>query len=66
MKNKTQETIFQFLDELQEKYKMNNFSPADIHLWKNGNTLYATVKVGNSEIILERWSLEKFKNAPIV
>jgi hypothetical protein len=50
--------ISNFLSELQEKYSGNDFNPTDIHLWKNGEVLFVTVKLeDNSEIFLERWDL---------
>jgi hypothetical protein len=53
--------IGQFLDDLQDKYSLNDFPPADIILSKNGDTLFAKVKDndGNGEIILHRWKLQK-------
>jgi hypothetical protein len=53
--------IGQFLDDLQDKYSLNDFSPTDIILSKNGDTLFAKVKDnnGNGEIILHRWKLQK-------
>ena len=52
--------VGQFLDDLQDKYNLNNFSPADIILSKNGDTLFAKVKDNDSggEIILHRWKLQ--------
>jgi len=52
--------VGQFLDDLQDKYSLNNFSPADIILSKNGDTLFAKVKDndGSGEIILHRWKLQ--------
>ena len=51
------------------RYKGNDFNVADIKLWKNGNTLFATLKKcqGNetTEDILEKWVLPEFKNKPI-
>lgn len=59
--------IFKFLDELQERYSLNDFCPADIILSKNGDTLFARVRDndGNGEIILHSWKLEEFKDSKI-
>ncbi len=58
--------ICRFLDELQDKYSLNDFCPADITLSKNGDMLFAKVKDTNDgEIILNRWQLDEFKNSKI-
>jgi hypothetical protein len=59
--------ICRFLDELQDRYSLNDFCPADIILSKNGDTLFAKVKDndGNGEIILHRWKLEEFKDSKV-
>lgn len=57
--------IFRLLDKLQDKYSLNDFCPADIHLWKNGDVLFATVKDDDGIIFLERWILEEFKNSKV-
>jgi len=59
--------ICRFLDELQDRYSLNGFCPADVILSKNGDTLYAKVKDndGNGEIILHRWKLEDFKDSKV-
>jgi hypothetical protein len=57
--------IFRFIDNLQKRYSGNSFCPADITLSKNGDVLFAKVKDGNGEIILERWILDEFKDSII-
>ena len=59
--------ICRFLDELQDRYSLNDFCPADIIISKNGDTLFAKVKDndGNGEIILHRWKLEEFKDSKV-
>jgi hypothetical protein len=59
--------ICRFLDELQDRYSLNDFCPADIILSKNGNYLFAKVKDndGNGEIILHRWILDDFKDSKV-
>lgn len=59
--------ICDFLENLQNRYSLNNFCPADIIISKNGDTLFAKVKDsdGNGEIILHRWKLEKFKKSKV-
>lgn len=51
--------VFRFLDDLQDRWSLNDFSPTDITLSKNGNTLFARVKdTDGGEIILHRWKFE--------
>lgn len=57
-RKKELEVIATFLNRLQKKYSNNSFSPANIHLSKNGNTVFATVKDADGEIILDKWELE--------
>lgn len=58
--------ICRFLDKLQDRYSLNNFSPADITLSKNGDMLFAKVKdIDGGEIILNSWQLDEFKDSKI-
>lgn len=45
--------ICRFLDELQDKYSLNDFCPAKVKDTNDG------------EIILNRWQLDEFKNSKI-
>lgn len=55
-------TIGNFLEDLQDRYELNNFPPADIVLSKNGDILFAKTMDG---IILNRWKLDEFKDSKI-
>ena len=58
--------ICRFLDELQYRYGLNDFCPADITLSKNGDMLFASVKdIDGCEIILHRWKLDEFKDSKV-